>query len=561
MKLYKEVLTKYKKMILFYIVIGIIINFLNVYEIDLFQKIIDSFDSNPSISLIIIFGIIMLVNLILGYVENYPEQKLKKGLPLSFKLQALKKMKTIDYQEYQKLGTGLITERVNEGSDACSNNLMNFHFKLIRQLLPTAVFSLIYITTIGVKILFFVLAGYLFVILITRILLKKLYSIKEKVLTNQELLNKHLIRGFMELVIFRTNKKYDSEIKITEKGIKNIVDGKTKIKLIHEIFFTAFGMLVALLKVGMLIFAFYYKSLTIGEIVAVITLLGKAYEPIAIFNVEYIDYKLNKQAVNRFIKLLDLKDVLNMGKGKILDSVNGIIEFKNVYFDYPDKQVLKNVSLKIEKDSITAFVGETGSGKSTIIKLLSGLLRTKTGEVLLDDTNLNDIDLDSYYDYLTYVSQDSVIFDGTLRENITFDKKVSDEEVEKVLKLVCLDSFYKKLENGLETELGEKGILVSGGERQRIALARLFFDESKIIVLDEATSAMDNITEKEVMNNINKYVKDKTIIVIAHRLETIENADKIFVIVNGEVIASGNYNELKETNNYFKELTKKEKQV
>ena len=224
MKLYKEVLKKYKKLIIFYVLIGIIVNFLNVFEVDLFQRIIDSFDGDLSITLIIIFGIVMLVNLVVGYIENYPEQQLQKGLPLSFKLQALKKMKTIDYLEYQKLGTGLITERVNEGSEAASNNLMNFHFKLVRYLLPTAFFSLLYIAKIDLKLLLFVVLGYVLVMIVTKILLKKLYSVKEKVLTNQEMLNKHLVRGFMELVIFRTNKKYDSEIKITEKGIKNIVD-------------------------------------------------------------------------------------------------------------------------------------------------------------------------------------------------------------------------------------------------------------------------------------------------------------------------------------------------
>ncbi|MBR3117203.1 MAG: ABC transporter ATP-binding protein [Bacilli bacterium] len=557
MKLYKEVLKKYKKFIIFYVLIGIIANFLNVFEVDLFQRIIDSFDGDLSITLIIIFGIVMLVNLVVGYIENYPEQQLQKGLPLSFKLQALKKMKTIDYLEYQKLGTGLITERVNEGSEAASNNLINFHFKLVRYLLPTALFSLLYIAIIDLKLLLFVALGYVLVMIVTKILLKKLYSVKEKVLTNQEMLNKHLLRGFMELVIFRTNKKYDSEIKITEKGIKNIVDGKTRIKMIHEIFFTAFGILVGILKVIMLLYAFYSKSLTIGEIVAIITLLGKAYEPIAIFNVEYIDYKLNKQAVDKFIKLLDLKDVSNIDSGLKLKKLDGNIELKNIDYSYENKKVLNNVSLKIKSGSYVAFVGTTGSGKSTLIKLISGLIKTKKGEVLVDGTNLNEIDLNSYYDHVSYLSQDSVIFDGTLKENIVFDKKVSDEEIEKVLGLVCLEEFYKKLPDGLDTNLGEKGILVSGGERQRIGLARLFFDKANVVILDEATSQVDNITEKVVMKNINNYLENKTLIVIAHRLNTIENADEIFVVLNGKVIDSGKYDDLKRNNEYFEELTRK----
>ena len=552
MKLYKEVLKKYRKLIVFYVLIGIIINFLNVYEVDLFQRIIDTgLDLKP----IIFFGIVMLVNQILGYIENYPEQQLDKGLPLSFKVQALKKMKTIDYLEYQKLGTGLITQRADEGSRDAASNLMNYYFKLIRYLIPTVIFSLIYIARIDLKLLLFVIIGYLVVMLITKILLKKLYSIKEKVLVNEELLNKHLVRGFMELVIFRTNKKYDTEIKLTEKGIKNIVDGKTKIKLVHEIFFTAFGILVALLKVAMLVYAFVYKNLTIGEIVAVITLLGKAYEPIAIFNVEYIDYKLNKQGLKRYLDLLDLKDVSNIETGKKI-KINGQIELKDVSFSYPNKKVLENINLTIDKNKVTAFVGETGSGKSTIIKLISGLIKPSKGEVLIDGTSLNEISLDSYYDGLTYISQDSVIFDGSLRENIVFDKKIDDKKIVNVLKLVSLEKFYENLKDGLDTNLGEKGVLVSGGERQRIALARLFFDESKIIILDEATSQMDNITEKEVMKNITK-LKNKTIIIIAHRLDSIKDSDVINVMRDGKILASGTYDELKKTNKYFKNLTTK----
>ncbi len=558
MKLYKEVIKKYKKLIIFYVLIGIIINFLNVFEVNLFQKILDSFEiGNLTLNLIIFYGIIMLLNQLLGYIENYPEQQLKNGLPLSFKLQALKKMKTIEYSEYQKIGTGIISGRVQEGSIAAADSLMNYHFKIIRYLIPTAIFSLIYIASINIKLLFIVLIGYLFVMIITKLLLKKLYSIKEKVLVSGEILNKHLIRGFMELVIFRTNKKYDSEIRLTEKGIKNIVNGKTKIKLIHEIFFTAFGIIVAALKIVMLIYVFYSKNLSLGEIVAIIALLGKVYEPIAIFNVEYIDYKLNKQAVKRYVKLLDIKDVSNINSGIKINKI-GNIELKNVEFSYPNKKVLKNINFTIKENETVAFVGETGSGKSTIIKIITGLIKPNKGKILIDNEDLKNIDLESYYKYLTYISQDSIIFDGTLRENIVFDKKVKDEEIEKVLELVCLKEFYDKLPDGLDTELGEKGILVSGGERQRIALARIFFDNSKIVILDEATSAMDNLIEKQVMKNLYN-LNNKTFVIIAHRLNTIKNVDNIFIVLDGNIIDKGTYNELVEKNCYFKKLTLKEK--
>lgn len=185
----------------------------------------------------------------------------------------------------------------------------------------------------------FVLFGYTIVIFISKIILKKLYTLKENILDNQELLNKHLVRGFMELVIFRTNKKYDTEIEVTKNGIKNIVNSKTKIKLVHEIFFTAFALIVNVLKVIILGYAVMRSNLSVGAIVTVISLLGKAYEPIAIFNVEYIDYKLNKVTVKKYIEFLDTKDDYALKNGKIVNDIKGNIEFRNVSFNYIDEKI------------------------------------------------------------------------------------------------------------------------------------------------------------------------------------------------------------------------------
>ena len=560
MKLFKEVIRNNLKLMIIYVILGISFTFLGLYATNYFQVIIDAF-GNKSITLgmIIFYGIILLITAILGYIDNYPDRKLFNKLYLEFKKQSMKKLKTIDYQEYTKIGTGRLSQQVEEGATAARDALYYFWLKLLRELLPGALISLIFIGRIEIKVLFAVLIGYIFVIVLTNIVLKVLYNLKEKIIINQELLNKHLIRGFMELVVFRTNKKYDVELLKIDEEIKDITKGRTKIKLVHEIFFTAFEILVTIIKIVMLIYAFLFESLTIGEIVVLISLLGKAYEPIAIFNVEYIDYKLNKVSLKRYLEYLDLKDVKNMYEGKLIKHLNGNVSLKNVTFSYGEKQVLKNVNLEIKENSKVAFVGETGSGKSTIIKLISGLISPQNGVVEIDKKDLSTLKLDSYYDHLSYLSQDSPIFDGTLKENIVFDKEIDDEKIIEVLKLVELEKFYSKLKNGLQTELGERGILISGGERQRIALARLFFDDSKIIILDEATSAMDNITEEKVMKVITEKLSNKTFIIIAHRLNTIKNVDEIFVLKNGEILSSGTYNSLQKKCEYFKELSLKKK--
>ena len=322
-----------------------------------------------------------------------------------------------------------------------------------------------------------------------------------------------------------------------------------------------FALIVNFSKVIVLGYAVLKSDLSVGAVVTVLSLLGKAYEPIAIFNVEYVDYKLNKVAVKKYVDFLDIKDDEYLTKGGKIKKLNGKIELKNICYAYNDhtKNIIENLSLNINENTSVALVGESGSGKSTIIKLIIGLIKYKKGNILIDQKELSNLNLNSFYDNVTYVSQEAPIFDGTLRENLVFDKKINDEKILDVLKLVCLEKFYERLDNGLETELGEKGIRMSGGERQRVALARLFFDDSKIIILDEATSAMDNITEKNVMHNILNKLKNKTIIIIAHRLETIKDVDNIFVLSDGKIIEEGKYLDLLEKNGYFKNLYKSAK--
>ncbi len=560
MKLFKEVLKNNFKMILFYVLIGIVINFLDLYTVTYYQKILDAFQFKTlTIMPLVIYGLLLIVSTVLGYVENYPEQQVKNKLYLDFKLQSLRKMKTIDYLEYQKLGTGKLSQKVEDGATASRDVLMDFWLKLVRYLIPTALFSLIFIYRVKKEYVLFVFAGYVIVVIVSNLILKKLYDLKEDILTNQEILNKHLIRGFMELVVFRTNKKYDAEIEVSKKGIKEIVDEKTKIKLVHEIFFSVFALIVSVLKVVVLAYAVLKSSLSVGAVVTVIALLGKAYEPIAIFNVEYVDYKLNKVTVKKYIDLLDLKDDEALNAGKRVKNLSGNIEFANVTYGYGEKNVIEDLSFKIKANSSIALVGESGSGKSTILKLIMGLVKNEKGKILIDQKDLKELNLTSFYDNVTYISQEAPIFDGTLKENLVFDKQIDDEKIKSVLKLVCLEKFYERLENGLDTELGEKGIKMSGGERQRVALARLFFDESKIIILDEATSAMDNITEKEVMKNVITKLKDKTLIIVAHRLETIKDVDQIFVLNDGVLCEDGKYKDLIEKNGYFTELYKSAK--
>lgn len=293
-----------------------------------------------------------------------------------------------------------------------------------------------------------------------------------------------------------------------------------------------------------------------GAVVALITLIDKAYSPVAIFNVLFVQYKLDRSAFKRYTDLLDMPDDVKLNSGKRINSmeIEGNISFDKVCYSYDDKKVFEDLSFKIESGSSVAFVGESGSGKSTIVKQIIGLLKTDKGNIYVDTNNLSEVNLNDFYNCVSYIPQEAPIFNGTLRENIIFDKDISDNEVVAALKSVGLFSFYSSLSKGLDTEVGEKGIMLSGGERQRLALARVFFGETKIIILDEATSAMDNVTEELVMKNVMERLKNKTVITIVHRLNTIKEYEKIYVFQKGKIVGEGNFKGLLESNQYFQQL-------
>ena len=555
MRYIKEILKNNKLWVLAYIGLGIFNAFMANYKTDYFQKVIDGLAAGTlTFAGVITYGLILLVNYCMNYLDNYPEKKLEYGIYLDFKLLSLRKISTIDYTEYQKIGTGKLVQRIENGSSAGRNVVFNFWLRLIRDLLPTIVFSVYFIWKIDKIITYILFVGYMLIFIITNILLKFLYKIKEKILNSEELFNHFLVRGFMEMLVFRMSKQFPSEIKKTRSAKENIVSSKVKMNMIHEAFFTIFALLVAMLDIGILFYAWKTKNLTVGSIVALIALIENAYTPIAIFNVLYVQYKLDKASYKRFEEFLDLKDDNQLRNGNAINTDIGDIVIKNLSFQYEERKIIDDLSLFIKRGQKIAFVGESGSGKSTVIKILLGLLKYNQGEICLGDMELSGICLNNLYDKVSYISQDVPVFDGTIKENLVFEKNVSKEQMLDALSEVQLSHLVENLAEGLDTEIGEKGTCLSGGEKQRLAFARLWFENPELVILDEATSAMDNLTEEIVMKSVMQKMKDKTVIAIAHRLNSIAGFDRIILFREGKIVGQGTFEELLHTDSYFKEL-------
>lgn len=555
MRYIKEILKKNRIWVLVYIGLGIFNAFMANYKADYFQKVIDGLaDRTLAFAGVATYGFILLVNYCMNYLDNYPEKKLEHGIYLDFKLLSLRKISTIDYTEYQKIGTGKLVQRIENGSTAGRNVLFNFWLCLIRDLLPTIVFSVYFIWKIDKKVTYALFVGYMLIFIITNILLKFLYKIKEKILNSEELLNHYLVRGFMEMLIFRMSKQFPNEIKKTNNAKESIVSAKVKMNMIHEAFFTIFALLVAMLDIGILFYAWKTQNLTVGSVVALIALIENAYTPIAIFNVLYVQYKLDKASYKRFEEFLGLKDDDQLRNGNAINADVGEIAIKNLSFQFGERKIIDDLSLSIKKGEKIAFVGESGSGKSTLIKILLGLLKYNQGKVRLGDMELSGICLNNLYDRVSYLSQDAPVFDGTIKENLVFEKKVSEEQMLGALSEVQLSHLVENLAEGLNTEIGEKGTCLSGGEKQRLALARLWFEDSELVILDEATSAMDNLTEENAMKSVMQKMKDKTVIVIAHRLNSIAGFDRIILFREGKIVGQGTFEELLRTDSYFMDL-------
>lgn len=246
----------------------------------------------------------------------------------------------------------------------------------------------------------------------------------------------------------------------------------------------------------------------------------------------YQNITFYRQSLNIITKELE-KNIEKLGSEKIKFSKN--IFLKNITFEYEkDKEILKNISLNIQKGEKIAFVGESGSGKTTLVDSIIGLYKQKNGEIYIDNTLLTDENIKSWRSSIGYIPQEVYLFDGTVEDNIVFGREYDSTKLEEALKKAQIWEFLQK-KNGVKTIVGDKGIMLSGGQKQRLAIARALYDNPEILVLDEATSALDNDTEKEIMNEIYKASENKTLLIIAHRLTTLEGCDRIVVLKEGKI--------------------------
>jgi len=402
------------------------------------------------------------------------------------------------------------------------------------------------------------------------IIARKLGKRMGKVATEAQEKSGHLNRYFVDLFknhkIIKIFQRENYENIRSEDYVNALKDKSIKIRSVYlrstPIMEVLTGFMIALLIFysGHLIIS---GELNINNFFSFLAAMMLAYQPVKSLTKVNIAISQGLSAAKRILPIIDIKNEIekNDSSDKI-KLTEGTITFENINFHYysnPDNQVLKNVSIKINGGKMTALVGHSGSGKSTLLNMIPRIYNPTSGSIKIDNQDLSKFNLSSIRKQISIVDQNTTLFDDTVYNNIKYAQPdASEEEIFKAAKLSMSEEFIHNLENSYETKIGENGVKLSGGEKQRLSIARAFLKQSRIILLDEATSSLDSNTEEKIQHAIEELIYNKTTIVIAHRLSTILNSDNIYVMEKGEILDSGKHEELLNKSNAYRNFYEKQ---
>ena len=490
-----------------------------------------------------------------------------KLLMINVSEEVKKMMQTDMLKSFIKADTEIIE---NKHSGKYISNL-NFDVNLITILLADALLSLFKdsLTLIGLLIVMFFQNWKLSLIAIfmiplasitAKILAKRMGKVTTQAQEKSGDLNRYLIDLFKNHKIIKIFQREKYEEKRSEKFVNDLKEKSAKIAAVYirsaPIMEILTGIMIAIL-------IFYSGKLIInGEIginnfFSFLAAMMLAYQPVKTLTKVNVGIGQGLAAAERILPIIDNQNKINLNEqGDKLSIIEGDIILEKINFAYksnPDNKVLQDISLKFTGGKMTALVGYSGSGKSTLLNMIPRIYLPTSGNIYFDDQDISKVNLVSLRNQISIVDQNTTLFDDTVFNNIKYARPDADkEDILEAAKLSMSNDFINNLENGYETMIGENGVKLSGGEKQRLSIARAFLKDSRIILLDEATSSLDSETEEKIQKALDKLIINKTTIVIAHRLSTILNSDNIYVIDKGKIVDHGKHDELLNNSKIYK---------
>ena len=539
----------------------ILINVGTDIVLPLFVKQFTDWIKDTSIPLAYILGLsfgwlgISIISQILIYFESMILQKAGQRIVYRLRMEVFEHIEHMSQNQFNTMPVGSLVTRVANYTTSMSDLFTNVLVMLLRNIL----------TIIGVYIIMFILSwklslvllGFVVVVFVASFIFRnvvtKLFRQERQYTSDMNTFLNENLSGMKIIQIFNQQKRKEAEFNVKNKALRN-----TKFKVLMAFaIYRPFITLVYFSALAVTFFVGIRLNLGAGEIVAFYLYLSKFFNPVQAIADQLNQIQKANSSSERLFNLLDVPpEVVDKPNPIIMDHFEGRIEFKNVWFAYEkDEWILKDVSFVIEPRQTVAFVGATGAGKTTILSLIVRNFSIQKGQILLDGVDINDIEIHSLRKAVGQMLQDVFLFTGTIRNNITLhDDEYSDEEINRVCEYVNADKFINKLDKGLDTEVLEKGENFSQGQRQLLSFARTVLHKPQILILDEATANIDTETEKLIQDSLEKIKNIGTMLVVAHRLSTIQNADQIIVLNKGEVIEKGTHQSLLKQKGYYHKL-------
>ena len=511
---------------------------------------------------LIFLGIYVILEIFLdGFIYSYASAKLQEiesKLTRKLGFNSYKKALDLPAYAYEKTSSGEIINRITNDADTLS-----FVFGQLLSMFSSTVGSVILIFYIfynswivGVEILVFMLILYL-IIRKYNPKLKEAHKQRKEGQDKFTTLTNESVRGIREIkTLGIKNNLIDDMLEI----VKNLFDKSKKEINIRKKYDVTVRILKAILEVGVFatcVFLLYYKMTSLTFFIAMTYYVYRYMWLIQNLNEFSQMYQKLVVSLSRVNEILENKLYNDEIFGeKEIRKCDGVLEFKKVCFAYPDEEpILNNFNLKLEPNKKIAIVGKSGQGKSTLFNLITRIFDPTSGEITLDGINIKDLTEANLRKHISIIRQDPFIFNRTIKENFKIvNKKITINKIREYTKLAYLDEYIMSLPDNYNTKLGEGGVNLSGGQKQRLSIARGLAKESKIILFDEATSALDNSSQEYIKKAIDNLVKDHTVVIVAHRLSTIIDADIIYMVDAGKVVASGTHEELLKTNKIYKKL-------